>query len=366
MNRRTASFSIVFLACLAAASTLAACGDAPPSKITEVRNLEEPRGRFPPHAPMWHRFGLPPPQGAQPKLGWDLPAGWKHAPTQSRPYNFVIEGDAETSAYLTALGKVQGTLTDNVNRWRRQMGLDPVDQAAVDALPRKPIFGNEAIFVDVAGAFKSMAGGEPKAGWRLLGLMFDAVDQYVFFKMVGPDATVSAQRAGFLSLAASFRRERAGSPEAASPRPPPKKAGKLTWKTPTGWTSKGRSGMREVTFSVEGTEASCWVLFLPGSAGGLTANVNRWLREVGNEALSEDQIAKLERLDVLGTQGVIVDGEGNYQGMGGPATKGARLFGLICPLEGRTLFVKMVGPADAMSTQRENFIALCKSLASSE
>ncbi len=371
MNRRTARPSYLLLAGLLAAVLLAGCGDSGPSVITDIRDLDKPRGTFPADGPLWHRFGLEPPTGAgAPLLAWDLPDGWKHEATQMRPYNFVIEGDKETSAYLTALGKAQATLGDNVNRWRDQMGQPAIDQKAVDALPLKPLFGNDAIFVDVGGDFTGMmGGGDAKKDWHLLGLMFEAGQQHVFFKMTGPASTVVPQREKFLALAASFRREeRTASPEApARPEPPKPSRSKLTWTMPDGWTSKGRSGMREVTFQVEGTNAECWIVFIGGTGGGMLANVNRWLGEVGQKQLTEDEVAKLPRINVLGTQGVIVEGQGDYSGgMGGAAIKGALLYGLICPLAGRTLFVKMVGDADVMKGQRARFIAMCESLALEE
>jgi hypothetical protein len=345
-------------ACLLGACLVAACGQPDTVSITTVRERPEPRGEAP-DTPDWHRLRLKAPAGAaRPRLAWDLPAGWKHAPTTTRPYNFVLEGDAHTDAYLTAMEKLQGTLLDNVNRWRRQMGQPAVDAQALAAYPRHRIFDDEGVLVEAQGTFTPMGGGEPEAGWMLLGLIHEAPQQFVFFKMVGPEGAVLARKAEFLSLAASFRRETgpASGDEAPSGRPA------LAWEAPPGWRSRGRTGAREVTFDVEGASASCWVLFLPGEAGGVTANVNRWLGEVGQPPLDDAAVRELPRIPALGTQGVLVEGRGDYRGMSGEPVEGSMLLGFICPLGDRTLFVKMVGPADAMQEQRENFESFCRSL----
>ena len=45
----------------------------------------------------------------------------------------------------------------------------------------------------------------------------------------------------------------------------------------------------------------------------------------------------------------------------GPAT-GRGMLGVVCPLPTHTVFVKMVGPADAVQAEKEEFIVFCRSL----
>jgi hypothetical protein len=200
----------------------------------------------------------------------------------------------------------------------------------------------------------------------MLGLIFETPSEFVFLKLVGPDAKVSAEREAFLALAASLRRPEAPPPSAGGmPEGHPPTAGGLAWTAPAGWVDKGRSGIREVTFTVPGETGDgieCWALFLAQDGGGLEANVNRWLAEVGQPSLTAEQVAALPRLQVLGRASVLVEGTGDYKGMGGPEQSGAGLLGLICLLPGRSLFVKMVGPAEAVAAQRENFVRFCESL----
>ena len=57
---------------------------------------------------------------------------------------------------------------------------------------------------------------------------------------------------------------------------------RLVYATPKGWTDEGRSMMRDVNFSFgENGEGECYVARLPGAGGGLSANVNRWRKQMG-------------------------------------------------------------------------------------
>ena len=92
----------------------------------------------------------------------------------------------------------------NVNRWRGQMGLEDLDEAAVEALPKKPLFGYEATFLSLDGDFAGM-GQEGKADYRLLGLILTAGDGALFVKMTGPRDLVAANAEQFDAFCQSLR-----------------------------------------------------------------------------------------------------------------------------------------------------------------
>jgi hypothetical protein len=74
-------------------------------------------------------------------------------------------------------------------------------------------------------------------------------------------------------------------------------------------------------------------------------------------------ISKLPKVEMLGTEGVLIESlGGDHQGMDGKEVKGAGLLGIVCLLENRALFVKMVGPADLVKRQKQNFLAFSRSL----
>jgi len=106
----------------------------------------------------------------------------------------------------------------------------------------------------------------------------------------------------------------------------------------------------------------CYIAELGGLGGGVAANLNRWRRQVGADPLSEAALADLPGITVLGQSVPLLDVEGTFQGMSGAARADSRLLGTVVPAEGRTFFIKMVGPSAEVAAQREAFVAFCESL----
>ncbi|RMG17442.1 MAG: hypothetical protein D6731_04070 [Planctomycetota bacterium] len=136
---------------------------------------------------------------------------------------------------------------------------------------------------------------------------------------------------------------------------------------PEGWHAHPPQGMRLLSFHVGGGHgAECSVVHLPGGGGGTLANVNRWRKQMGLAAIDGAALAALPSVKVLGRQGVLVELEGSYSGMGGEAKPDHALVGVIVPhvLSGRagTLFIKMVGPKQTVAGERAHFLAFCSSL----
>jgi len=137
----------------------------------------------------------------------------------------------------------------------------------------------------------------------------------------------------------------------------------FTWDLPEGWSRGPDSQMRLATFLIQSDPlAECAVSTLYGDGGGLEANVNRWRSQMGPPPLSAGEIAALPRWPVLGTDAVAVEASGPYASMGGGTIDDALLLGVVCPMEGRTFFVKMTGSRAALEAERERFKAFCLSL----
>jgi hypothetical protein len=148
---------------------------------------------------------------AQSMLRWTTPEGWNFLPaTEFRHINFDFGPNREGEAYLTLLPIQRGGgALENINRWRKQMEQPPLDQAGLDALPAKPIFGRPAPFLDITGTFTGgsgpmMAASEPKPGYRMLGTIFEAPGFLFTLKLTGPEALVTAHAARFDAFAGSL------------------------------------------------------------------------------------------------------------------------------------------------------------------
>jgi len=337
--------------------------------------------------------GAPAPTGgAAASLHWTTPPGWtEKPPAQFRDANFLVAGDARAECYLTTLPGEAGGLAANINRWRSQLSLAPLEPDEVAALPRVSWLGGEAVSLDFEGTWSGMSGDQSGEDWRLVGLMQVGHDVSRFLKMVGPAQVIGGQLDSFRALAGSFHFAEPdadaegmasgdmgsegldaggmGAPAAgaaaagatAAPAEDSQRTGSLAWRAPAGWRRGPEKPMRELTyFAGEGDRVECSVTLLGGSGGGLLANINRWCGQLGAAPLSEADLGGLEHLPMAGGDGVLVRIE---RGAGATAPAGQELMlGVVCLLPDRALFVKMTGPADAVDGQRGALIGFCRSL----
>jgi hypothetical protein len=130
---------------------------------------------------------------------WQVPAGWKLAPTAGSmryaTFNVVAADGGKGEIIVSHFpGDVGGDL-ENVNRWCQQVGAPVVDQAGLAALITKLTAGPQSLsLVDVTGPQTRLV-----AGWTRHGK-----DTW-FFKFTGPDALVGAEKAGFTAFLESVR-----------------------------------------------------------------------------------------------------------------------------------------------------------------
>lgn len=134
-----------------------------------------------------------------PRLTYDTPEGWTEKPGSTmRDINFSIGEKGEAECYVARLPGAGGGLLANVNRWRSQMGADPLTEEQVAALPTKPLFGQQASFVAVDGNYTpGMGSSETFQNYRLLGLILASDAGAVFVKMTGPKDLVTKNEAAF-------------------------------------------------------------------------------------------------------------------------------------------------------------------------
>jgi len=357
---------------------LGGCGDSTEVETVEdVRTRDEPRRHVPKGLTSAERYGYrsrgrggDSHGGAQAAraFGWKTPAGWEEQARRDgsiRKGSWAVAGEPRTDCSLVMLGGSGGGLALNVNRWRKEMGLAEVGDDVVAAMPRRTLLKTEATYVDLTGAFSGgRSGSGALDGARMLGLILSLPRTTLFLKFTGPAAVVKAQRGAFEALGDSITFGPVG-PRAGAGNPPKAltKAA-FAWDVPEGWGQQPPRMMRVVTFIPADAPTSwCYAARLGGGAGGLLNNVNRWRREMGHaQELDEAAVGALPTLDVLGTKAVFLDLEGDFSGTGGNPLKAARMFGVVCPRGSDVIFIKMVGPAATLATQREAFTAFCTSL----
>lgn len=196
--------------------SLIGCGPVDDVKeITSVREIGELASKPQLGLPLRERLGIAAPNAAEkppgPPFAWEKPETWIEVPGSAmRVANFKFGPEGAGECYFTVLPGGGGGLLLNLNRWRKQLELPEIDQAAADALPdRKFLFGSGKL-VDLKGPFTSMGASAVRQDYRLLGVIMPQVTlgdiQVAFFvKMTGPAAVVDAERANFDAFCDSLK-----------------------------------------------------------------------------------------------------------------------------------------------------------------
>ncbi|MCA8972066.1 MAG: dienelactone hydrolase family protein [Planctomycetes bacterium] len=134
---------------------------------------------------------------------------------------------------------------------------------------------------------------------------------------------------------------------------------KVQFSVPAGWKLSQPKPMRVVDFEIaDGLQ--CYVSVLNGNGGGLAPNIRRWEAQLTAEPSTDEAIQGLPKLNVLGVDSVFATIDGQYDK--GEDRIDARLLGVVCPLEGRTVYVKMIGPRALVAKHESDFRAFCKSM----
>ncbi len=316
--------------------------------------------------------GMPVDRAEGRALTWTAPAHWtSKAASSMRKATYVLTGASGVTAELaiTAFpGDVGGDVA-NVNRWRGQLGLPPVEAAELPALlHRSETHGLAITVVDLAGV-------KQENTQRMLGAIVPFEGATWFFKLTGADALVATEKANFLTFVQSIQPgpTSASAPAAATPTPAPAPAAdmastpvpnaagpSLTWTAPADWQAKPASAMRKATFLVPAPGGGTFELAItafPGDVGGELANVNRWRGQLGLQPLADADLAgAVTHLSANGLSFTLVDFAS------APAGQSKRMVGAMVPFGGATWFFKLLGPDAAVAAQKPAFLAFLQTV----
>jgi hypothetical protein len=255
------------------------------------------------------------PSKADPPVTWTLPEGWRRDPDRQGRFATLRLGPKDDALELTVThltGPEASSVLANVNRWRTQhLGLRPIAEAAlVQVTKSSKVEGGDVVIVD----------------------------------MSGPGGRVPAPM-----------------PTAKAP-PVPTRPGPLTFRKPDGWTEyRDPKGVAMHAFHAgENDQVEITVTRLPGAAGGLAANINRWrTQQLGLPPASDAELKRdLREIAVAGQPAHYVDLLGS-DSLPGPRQ---RIVGVILPHDDVTWFFKVRGPADLVGRQHPAFEAFLGSV----
>ena len=169
---------------------------APPGAPTDI---PLPSGRPPLDRP----FAAPAAPATQPAaapLTYRLPEGWSAADPGPMALLKVVAGQGNEAAQVSVMALPPSPLLPNINRWRAQLGLPPVEEADLKKVEAVEVGGAKGDLVDITGG-----GDHPK---RIVAAVVAHGDRHWFFKMMGPADVVEKQKKAFGEFLASVRFEK--------------------------------------------------------------------------------------------------------------------------------------------------------------
>ena len=140
---------------------------------------------------------MPMDKSGKPQIKWQIPEGWKEVPASSMRYaSFSVgDGDAKIDISIVVFPGDGGSDLDNINRWREQLALPPMSEAAV-ASQVSALQTPDATFasIDIAG---------PKVRTLAAWVRRDA--RVWFFKATGPNTAIEKEKSSFVKFIQSIR-----------------------------------------------------------------------------------------------------------------------------------------------------------------
>ncbi len=284
---------------------------------------------------------------------WTVPTGWQEVPaTGVRVRDLMVPGKDGQKAEVTIIpfpGSV-GTEVDNVNRWRREIGLEPVAQENVTS--ESVQIGSDA------GKLYDLAGAQNQTIAAVL--VKDGTSW--FFKLKGDKAAVVDAKQTFVQFLKSVGFDQASAPvaETAAPTSTPtaptaEKTGPA-WDVPASWHEQEASPMVLKSFSAtdeSGHKAVITISSFPGDVGGTLANVNRWRRQLGLAPIEEMVLDDMSSsIDVMGGKGTTFDMTGKDVKTGQPA----RMVAAMVPRDDSTWFYKLMGDDAVVAREKSAFV----------
>jgi hypothetical protein len=261
---------------------------------------------------------------------WTLPDGWLEEPGSGMRYATLRFGSADSPVELTVIGLPAPEAADeayalaNVNRWREQLKLAPIDAKQLAA---------QADVIPLDGAAATL----------------------VRFRGEGSEPMAAAPHRP-LQTVAPFHPPLTGADNLHSVAQP----AALRYEVPEGWTAGKVSEMRKAAFTVTEGESSVEITLidLTPEAGELLPNVNRWREQLQLKETTAAELAATAQNIQIG------DAVGQYVALAGPADakRPQTILAAIVVHGGRSWFIKLMGDSDLAATEEERFRSFVRSV----
>jgi hypothetical protein len=288
---------------------------------------------------------------------WTRPEGWKEDPaSQMRSATLWIptEGEAlEMSVTPLPWGGSQAEMLSNVNRWRGQMQLTPIQAPHLkDNISEIKAVDTTITIVDLTGRYAGAGMMAPFAGGRSAAANRPSPRTGAELPPGHPPVDASASAPRNVPAIAST----------AAPTGVPK------FEAPKSWRPVPASGFRKAQFAIgdAGDGAVVTLTDFSTNAGPLMtdplANVNRWRGEVGLAKIEEDQLDEsAESIEIDGKTAKYVRLIPDTSKPEESKIEKAALAAMVTN-DNTIWFIKLFGQRDTVIAEEENFKTFLKSM----
>lgn len=270
----------------------------------------------------------------QGKPKWELSPSWQEKLLQQITYaKFLHQGGSEGTLTQLATNTEDGQqweayVRENVNRWRKQLDLEPQDWSAMqqdlEEFPSHSTGSAKAYFVSIVGT-RSVAGA---------GMGSDAP----FLDRMRAEPSRSSE--------SSQSNSAAKDPQAEAPPTAPSRPS-LTYQVPDQWKEIAATGIRLASFEVEheGQTASVVV----STAGGeLEASISMWLEQAG----VEPNVDKIKQISDQASRGQALGTDYRCYLIEGPGDEANSIRVAVLPSsQNHNFYIKMVGKKSVVAAQ---------------
>lgn len=141
----------------------------------------------------------PEPAHAELKPEWTIPPGWQEQPQPKMllaKFRISGEGEARADVNISVEHGDGGGLLQNVNRWRGQLGLGPVEEAELGRLAQPlEVPDGKAVLVELGGT--DVRTQQPA---RLIGILLPRGDKTWFYKLMGNEQIAEREKSAFIKF----------------------------------------------------------------------------------------------------------------------------------------------------------------------
>jgi hypothetical protein len=274
---------------------------------------------------------------------WTVPEGWRELPASgtgpAERFATLQIGSGEKPLEVTVTSLPRQPDEDdneaklaNVNRWRSQMSLGPIEQLSGAIRERKTADGGPAYVLGLTGKYQT--GG--------------------MSRQPGTGGDQPELPEGHPAIS------RTAPPADAEPQPAESANAEFKYQTPSGW-QPGKSGaMRKAAFVAQDGDkhVEITVVTLPPSAADVAMNVNRWRGQLKLPNADEKEIAQSVKVIQVG------DTAGSFVELFGPKDPGPQqaILGAIAPRGDQVWFITLRGDAELAQREKPHFEAFVKSI----